>query len=451
MEELVVERSRGEDRRSPISRVRAEPITAIANRGFIRWSTGIGEVDRVLGGGIVKGSTILVSGEPGIGKSTLMLQTLYASLNAHAGDDLALYVAAEESVEQVALRAERLKISSPSIMVLTDTDVTAVCEEIERIKPLLVIVDSIQAMVHPELSSAAGSISQVRECASQLVRLAKGTGTSIIMIGHVTKEGVIAGPKVLEHIVDTVLYMEGDRNYALRILRATKNRFGPIGEVGIFRMTGDGLEPVANPSEHLLSGLHTEASGSAIAAVIEGKRPLLLEVQALVAPTYFGVPRRLVTGMDYNRACMLIAVLERRADIRLGDQDVYINVAGGMRVSEPALDLPAAMAMASSRYDVVIPRDVAMFGEVGLGGEVRPVSLPEQRLSEMARLGFKTCFGPIYADELRFSSLDGVKYVAVRHINEAISKLLGLSGAEQPEGRKATPKSHRVSPDVEEE
>ncbi|MCS7254138.1 MAG: DNA repair protein RadA [Armatimonadota bacterium] len=428
VEELVG--SASDERKLDITlRQKAEPITAIVKRGFVRERSGIDEIDRVLGGGVVRGSTVLLGGEPGIGKSTLMLQMLHSFLSIDK-ERSALYVAAEESIEQIAMRADRLKVASPSIMILPDTDVTLVCEEIERLKPSIVVVDSIQAMVHPELVSAAGSVSQVRECASELVRMAKVTGTSIFMIGHVTKEGVIAGPKVLEHMIDTVLYMEGDQHYALRLLRVTKNRFGPVGEVGLFKMTEDGLEPVTNPSEYLLSGSQVETSGNMAAAVIEGKRPLLLEVQALVAPTYFGAPRRLVTGMDYNRACILIAVLERRADVRLGDQDVYINVAGGIRVTESALDLPAALAIASSRYDVVIPRGVAAFGEVGLGGEVRPVPLPERRLLEMERLGFKTCFGPLYPNGGRFGGeLKGLSYIAVRQVGEAISKLLGLGSS----------------------
>lgn len=412
----------------------AEPISAIAAKGFKRQPSGIEEVDRVLGGGIVKGSTVLVGGEPGIGKSTLMLQLLNSFVSVGRGR-IALYVAAEESVEQIAMRASRLNAVSPSIMVLADTDVTFVCEEIERLTPSIVVIDSIQAMLHPDLVSGAGSISQIRGCASELVRIAKATGASIFMVGHVTKEGVIAGPKVLEHMVDTVLYMEGDQHYVLRILRVTKNRFGPVGEVGLFRMTESGLEPVANPSEYLLSGI--EVSGSIAAAVIEGKRPIVLEVQALVSPTYFGTPRRLVTGMDYNRACMLIAALEKRVGVRLGDQDVYINVAGGIRVSEPALDLPAALAVASSRYDVVIPKGVAAFGEIGLGGEVRPVPLPEKRLLELARLGFKVCFGPPYSEGVHIGGeLSGLKYIPVHQVGEATSKLLGLNSSDEGQRRR---------------
>ncbi len=434
--EELVEGIPEERKLTAVPRQGAEPLSAIAAKEFSRQPSGIEEVDRVLGGGIVRGSTVLLGGEPGIGKSTLMLQLLNSFVSAERGR-VALYVAAEESVEQIAMRANRLKAASPSIMVLSDTDVTFVCEEIERLTPSIVAVDSIQAMSHPDLVSAAGSVSQIRECASELVRTAKATGTSIFMVGHVTKEGVIAGPRVLEHMVDTVLYMEGDQHYVLRILRVTKNRFGPVGEVGLFRMAESGLEPVADPSEYLLSNI--EVSGSIAAAVIEGKRPLVLEVQALVAPTYFGTPRRLVTGMDYNRACMLIAALERRVGVRLGDQDVYINVAGGIRVSEPALDLPAALAIASSRYDVVIPKGVAAFGEIGLGGEVRPVHLPERRLLELARLGFKVCFGPPYSGLERMKGeLKGLKYIAVHQVGEATSKLLGLDSS--GEGR---PRRHK--------
>ncbi|MFA4044523.1 MAG: hypothetical protein HZRFUVUK_001315 [Candidatus Fervidibacterota bacterium] len=422
VEEIVGEvKAKPEGRRKTIST--AEPLGEIALRKLNRIPIGIDEVDRVLGGGVVPGSAILVGGEPGIGKSTLMLQVLDSATSD--GKHKAVYVAAEESMEQIALRAERLGISSSTIFVLSDVDVTLVCEEIERLKPLVVAVDSIQAMLHPDLASAPGSVSQVRECTSLLVRTAKDVGTSIFLVGHVTKEGLIAGPKVLEHIVDTVLYLEGDQNYALRVLRAVKNRFGPVGEIGVFKMSEGGLEPVPNPSEHLLSRTSVDVSGSVVGAVIEGRRPLLLEIQALVAPTYFGAPRRLVTGMDYNRACMLIAVLERRTRIRLSDQDVYVNVAGGIRVSEPAIDLPTAIAIASSRYDAIIPKDVAAFGEVGLGGEVRPVPLPERRLRELSKLGFRKCFGPVYAEGLR---VDGeMEYVPVRHVTDVISMLIKLN------------------------
>ncbi|MFA4015482.1 MAG: hypothetical protein RUDDFDWM_000565 [Candidatus Fervidibacterota bacterium] len=419
VEEIVGE-AKAEKRREREAVCVAEPLGEIALKKLNRILIGIDEVDRVLGGGVVRGSAILVGGEPGIGKSTLMLQVLNSATSD--GKHRAVYVAAEESMEQIALRAERLGISSSNIFVLSDVDVTLVCEEIERLKPLVVAVDSIQAMLHPDLASAPGSVSQVRECASLLVRTAKGIGTSIFLVGHVTKEGLIAGPKVLEHIVDAVLYLEGDQNYALRILRAVKNRFGPVGEIGVFKMSEGGLEPIPNPSEHLLSHSSVNVSGSVVGAVIEGRRPLLLEIQALVAPTYFGAPRRLVTGMDYNRACMLIAVLERRTRIRLSDQDVYVNVAGGIRVSEPAIDLPAAIAIASSRYDAIIPKDMAAFGEVGLGGEVRPVPLPERRLKELSKLGFKKCLGPAYAEGLR---IDGeIEYVPVKHVTDAISMLI---------------------------
>ncbi|HID07656.1 MAG TPA: DNA repair protein RadA, partial [Armatimonadetes bacterium] len=346
------------------------------------------------------------------------------------GERTTLYITAEESLEQLALRAQRLGAESPQLMVLADTNVFAACEQIEKLQPLVVVVDSIQAMVHPDLSSSPGSVSQIRECTAVLVRVAKEQGIPLFLVGHVTKEGIIAGPKVLEHMVDTVLYMEGDAHYALRIIRATKNRFGPAGEVGVFKMTEGGLECVSEPSEYLLSELNEPVAGNVIAAVVEGKRPLLLEVQALVAPTYFGTPRRVVTGADYNRVSVIIAVLERRAHVRLGDKDVYVNVAGGMRVAEPAMDLPIALAIASSRYDRPLPRDIAVFGEVGLGGEVRSVASPEQRFHEMMKLGFKLCVGPKYRDTSWKSRGGGrIKYLAVQNVHEAIKAVLQVNPA----------------------
>jgi len=382
---------------------------------------GIQELDRVLGGGLVVGSSILLGGDPGIGKTTLSFQI--ASRIVELGLKV-LYVSGEESLKQLYLRRTRLGLKG-NFPVLQTNRLDDILNAIEGESYSLVIVDSIQAIFNSRMPMASGSVGQIKDTSSRLIREMKARDIAHILIGHVTKEGLIAGPKILEHMVDTVLYFEGERVLPYRILRATKNRFGPVGEIGVFKMSEGGLEPVPNPSEHLLSRTSVDVSGSVVGAVIEGRRPLLLEIQALVAPTYFGAPRRLVTGMDYNRACMLIAVLERRTRIRLSDQDVYVNVAGGIRVSEPAIDLPTAIAIASSRYDAIIPKDVAAFGEVGLGGEVRPVPLPERRLRELSKLGFRKCFGPVYAEGLR---VDGeMEYVPVRHVTDAISMLIKLN------------------------
>ncbi len=365
--------------------------TQLKRRPLQRLSTGFQELDRVLGGGMVPGSVAILSGEPGIGKSTLLLQV--AGIMAKR-NQTTLYVTGEESLEQIALRIDRLGVEDERLLVLAETDVTAIGAVMEEVKPSLAVVDSIQAAYHPLLASSPGSVSQVRESAAYLLRIAKRLGIALFLVGHVTKEGFLAGPKVLEHIVDAVLYLEGEANYTLRLVRATKNRFGPTGEVGVFQLSEDGLIEVPNPSEWLLSQRNEPVAGTVVAAIMEGHRPLLVEVQALVTPNPFGMPRRVVTGVDIGRVLMLLAILERHLRSRFSDRDVFVNIAGGLRVTEPAIDLPVALAILSSRFDVPIPKDVAAFGELGLTGEVRPVPQSDVRVKEAKRLGFVRCIGP---------------------------------------------------------
>ncbi|MFN3421747.1 MAG: DNA repair protein RadA, partial [Armatimonadota bacterium] len=301
----------------------------------------------------------------------------------------------EESLEQIALRIDRLGVEDERLFVLAETDVTAIGAVMEEVRPSLAVVDSIQAAYHPLLASSPGSVSQVRESAAYLLRIAKRLGVALFLVGHVTKEGFLAGPKVLEHIVDAVLYLEGEANYTLRLVRATKNRFGPTGEVGVFQLSEDGLTEIPNPSEWLLSQRNEPVAGTVVAAIMEGHRPLLVEVQALVTPNPFGMPRRVVTGVDIGRVLMLLAILERHLHCRFSDRDVFVNIAGGLRVTEPAIDLPVALAILSSRFDVPIPKDVAAFGELGLTGEVRPVPQSDVRVKEAKRLGFVRCIGPL--------------------------------------------------------
>ncbi len=374
-----------------IPEVQPLPATHLRRRPLHRLSSGIGELDRVLGGGLVPGSVAILSGEPGIGKSTLLLQI--AGIMAKQ-KQRTLYVTGEESPEQVALRVERLGVEDEGLFVLAETDVTAIGAAMERLQPTMTVVDSIQAAYHPLLSSSPGSVSQVRESAAYLLRIAKRLGITLFLVGHVTKEGFLAGPKVMEHMVDAVLYLEGEAGYALRLVRATKNRFGPTGEVGVFRLDERGLEEVTNPSEWLLAQRNEPAAGTTVAVVMEGRRPLLVEVQALVSSNPFGMPRRVVTGLDFGRVLMLLAVLERHLRCRFSDRDVFVNIVGGLRVTEPAIDLPVALAVLSSRFDVPLPSDLAAFGEIGLTGEIRPVPQGEVRVREAKRLGFARCFGP---------------------------------------------------------
>lgn len=350
-----------------------------------RTSTGVSELDRVLGGGIVEGALMLLGGDPGIGKSTLLLQVC-----AHLAQNgsRVLYISGEESAKQIKLRARRLGISADTLFVLAENGMDAIEEKLGSIQPDYAVVDSIQTVYRPEMASAPGSVSQIRESASLLMRLAKTSGTAIFLVGHVTKEGAIAGPRILEHMVDVVLYFEGDRQHEYRLLRAVKNRFGSVNELGVFQMTQEGMQPVENPSEQLLSLRAKGASGSVVFCGMEGSRPMLVDLQALCAQTYYGTPRRTVNGMDQGRIALLLAVLEKRAGQKLYNQDVYVNVAGGMELSEPAADLAVMAAVASSLQDKPLPGDWVVMGEVGLAGEVRAIPQAERRLHECARLGF---------------------------------------------------------------
>ena len=386
-----------------------------------RISTGNNEFDRVLGGGIVLGSLVLISGDPGIGKSTILLQ-----ICEHLGKNLkVLYVSGEESANQIKMRANRLGVTTDNLFILTQTDVSIVVEAIKNEKPDLVIVDSIQTMVYEEVASSAGSVTQVRECTNIFMHTAKGLGIPIIVVGHVNKDGAIAGPKVLEHIVDTVLYFEGEKNYSYRILRGVKNRFGSTNEIGVFEMTGEGLKEVLNPSLMMISGRPKNTSGTCVACVMEGSRPILAEVQGLVCATGFGTPRRMSTGFDYNRMSMLLAVLEKRAGYFFNNMDAYINVVGGLRLDEPAADLTVALALVSSLKDKAVGDKILAFGEVGLAGEIRAVSNCEQRVSEAYRLGFEKCIIPFH----NYKSLPkevkvNMDIVPVRNIRDAFSALV---------------------------
>lgn len=399
----------------------AEPVSLsqVDAADEARISTGMDELDRVLGGGIVGGSLILVGGDPGIGKSTILLQVCR---NLAADGRSVLYISGEESLRQIKLRANRMGEFAGDLKFLCETSLKTIQDIIERNRPEIVVIDSIQTMYSEDGTSAPGSVSQVREATAVLMNLAKGLGISIFIVGHVTKEGVVAGPRVLEHMVDTVLYFEGDRSATYRILRGVKNRFGSTNEIGVFEMTQMGLSEVENPSEFMLSGKPKDASGSVVACLMEGTRPILLEVQALVCRSNFGMPRRTAAGADYNRVNLLMAVLEKRAGIHLGDQDAYVNIAGGMRISEPAIDLAIVMALASSFRNSAIDEKTVIFGEVGLAGEVRSVSSAEQRVREAAKLGFRRCILP-KSCVAKLGDLSGIEVVGVANVSEAIELL----------------------------
>lgn len=367
-----------------------KPLSSYVGQEANRTSTGYLELDRVLGGGLVKGSLILLGGEPGIGKSTLILQLC----EKVQGEGKVLYVSGEESAEQIKLRADRLDVKNNDLMFLGETDIDVIKDAIADMKPKLVIIDSIQTMYSDEITAAAGSVSQVREITAQIMRMCKAQQITTIIIGHVTKEGNIAGPRVLEHMVDTVLYLEGERYNTYRILRAVKNRFGSTNEIGMFEMRQEGMCEVTNPSDILITEREDNPSGSCILASVEGTRPILVEIQALTSQTVFGLPKRTANGFDYNRLAVLIAVLEKKAGLSLGNQDVYLNVAGGMKISEPAADLGIIATVASSYKNVPISQSTVVMGEVGLTGEVRRINLIEKRLKEAEKLGFKTCIIP---------------------------------------------------------
>lgn len=412
--------SRSKSGKSAIYSAKALKLKEIDSSIEKRISTGVSEFDRVLGGGIVEGSLVLLSGDPGIGKSTILLQ-----ICEHLGKAKSiLYVSGEESASQIKLRAARLGVTTDKLCILAQTDIGIIVETIKTDKPDIVIIDSIQTMVYDEISSTAGSITQVRECTNILMHLAKSTETPIFVVGHVNKDGAIAGPKVLEHIVDTVLYFEGERNYSYRILRNVKNRFGSTNEIGVFEMKQDGLQEVENPSMLMLSGRPKNVSGSCIACVIEGSRPILAEVQGLVTATGFGTPRRMSTGFDYNRMAMILAVLEKRAGYYFNSMDTYINVIGGLRLDEPAADLTVAMALVSSLKDIVVKDNIIAFGEIGLAGEIRAVNNCEQRIAESIRLGFDKCIIPFHNYKSLSKSLKtSADIIPVRTIREAFNAL----------------------------
>ena len=374
------------------------------------------ELDRVLGGGIVPGSLILVGGDPGIGKSTLLLQVCQ---NLTREKRKVLYISGEESLRQIKLRAQRMGKFTDNLLLLCETNLELIKGVIEREKPEVVVIDSIQTMYSEEVGSAPGSVSQVREATNTLMQLAKGLNITIFIVGHVTKEGTVAGPRVLEHMVDTVLYFEGDRHASYRILRGVKNRFGSTNEIGVFEMRQNGLTEVKNPSEFMLNGRLEDSSGSVVACSMEGTRPILLEIQALVCESNFGMPRRTAAGTDYNRVNLLMAVLEKRIGYRLSNYDAYVNIAGGIKINEPALDLGIVMAIVSSYKNHPVEEGTIIFGEVGLNGEVRAVSMPEQRVAEAKKLGFAKCIMPTVSVE-SVKNIKGIQIVGVKNLNEAM-------------------------------
>ncbi len=400
---------------SPRTISSAKRLSEIDINNEHRYKTGLTELDRVLGGGIVKGSLILISGEPGIGKSTILLQIcqfLGSSLDI-------LYVSGEESARQIKLRANRLNVDTDGLKILTETDVQLVSENIIATKPNLVMIDSIQTMNHPEISSSTGSITQVRECTNVLMRTAKTLDIPMIIVGHVNKDGAIAGPKVLEHIVDAVLYFEGDRQMSYRILRAAKNRYGSTNEIGVFDMSGSGLKQVENPSQVMLEGRPSNSSGTCVTAVMEGTRPLLAEIQGLATTSGYGTPRRMSTGYDYSRVAMILAVLEKRAGYYFSNLDSYVNVVGGLRLDEPSVDLAVAVSLISSLKDKPVAEDVIVFGEIGLAGELRSVSHCDARISEAQRLGFKRVVMPYYAMKNLAGKYDSMEIIGVKTVREA--------------------------------
>lgn len=406
----------GKAKSAPVGMSRnPQKLREVDTDGEIRFSTGMGELNRVLGGGAVAGSLVLVGGAPGIGKSTLLLQIC----NSLCMGRSVLYVSGEESERQLKLRAQRLGVAPQELLILSETRLSQILESVEDTKPDILIVDSIQTMYHEENESSPGSVSQVKDCTMTLMQLAKQNGITVFVVGHINKDGNIAGPKVLEHMVDCVLYFEGDPNSSYRLLRAAKNRFGSTNEIGVFEMGDSGLIEVPNPSQMLLEGRPEGASGTCVACVMEGTRPILAEVQALVSKTTFNVPRRTADGFDFNRAALLLAVAEKRGGMKLNVFDAYINVIGGLRLDEPGADLPVVLAVASSYRDAVIPDDLVAIGEVGLTGEIRSVSHMNQRLAEVARLGFKKCIIPKNGSDKLEIPKDLMVY-RVRNLREAI-------------------------------
>ena len=423
-EPVQVTRPSGKNsRQGGIAATAAKPqqLKEIRTQENSRTSTGMQELDRVLGGGIVSGSMVLVGGDPGIGKSTILLQVCR---NLTAAGKRVLYISGEESLQQIRMRADRMGEFSDNLFLLCETSLDSIREAIETTKPDMAVIDSIQTMYNDAVSSAPGSVSQVRESTGVLMQIAKGSGITIFIVGHVTKEGVVAGPRVLEHMVDTVLYFEGDRNASYRILRSVKNRFGSTNEIGVFEMCGEGLKEVPNPSEYMLEGKPENASGSVVACSMEGTRPILIEIQALVCPSNLAFPRRTADGADLNRVNLLIAVLEKRLGLHLSQCDAYVNIAGGMRLREPAVDLGIVTALLSSYKDLVISDRTIIFGEVGLSGEVRAVSMAKQRVMEAKKLGFETVIMP-EVSRRSVGRVDGIQINGVRTVKDLYALLMG--------------------------
>lgn len=424
VEEIVDKKSAGKIKRTSDIEAKGIPLSQIEMTWNERFSTEIKELDRVLGGGIVRGSLVLVGGDPGIGKSTLLLQVCR---NLARQNISVLYISGEESLQQIKIRAQRIGTFQDALNLLCETNLDVIKTVIDREKPQVVIIDSIQTMYQEEISSAPGSVSQVREATAAFMQIAKGMDITIFIVGHVTKEGVVAGPRVLEHMVDTVLYFEGDRHASYRILRGVKNRFGSTNEIGVFEMRQEGLAEVENPSEYMLTGKPEGASGSVVTCSMEGTRPILMEVQALVCHSSFGIPRRTAAGTDFNRVNLLMAVLEKRLGLKLGDCDAYINIAGGIKMNEPAIDLGIVLAVMSSYKDCPIDEKTICFGEVGLSGEVRAVSMAEQRVLEAKKLGFETCILPLVCMEAggeAFRRMSGVKLIGIRSVKDALDYIL---------------------------
>lgn len=405
-------------RDAPAGFARPRPLGEVETTNELRFETGMSELDRVLGGGAVRGSLVLVGGAPGIGKSTLMLQ-ICDNLCRFAN---VLYVSGEESERQIKLRAERLRVRGEGLYLLAETNLENILEAVEELRPDILIVDSIQTLYNGDLTTSPGSVGQVKDCTLALMNVAKGMGITVFVIGHVNKEGSIAGPKVLEHMVDCVLYFEGEQQTTYRILRAAKNRFGATNEIGVFEMADTGLSEVPNPSEMLLAGRPTDTPGTCVTCAMEGARPVLAEVQALLTPTSFNMPRRMVSGVDFNRTMLLLAVLEKRGGLLVNSCDAYVNVIGGLELEEPAVDLATVMALASSFRDKPVPGDLAAVGEVGLTGEIRAVSAMNQRLSEIHRLGFAKCLMP--ARSAKVVAPEGLQLIKVRNIREALAAIL---------------------------
>ena len=409
--------SKGTAAKNTVREAEVVTLSSVSTDQEDRMQTEIEELDRVLGGGVVPGSLVLVGGDPGIGKSTLLLQV--CKRLSDQGRKV-LYISGEESLKQIKLRANRMGTFSDHLLLLCETNLETIRQVIEREHPAVAVIDSIQTMYSEEVTAAPGSVSQLREATNTLMQIAKGLNITIFIVGHVTKEGTVAGPRVLEHMVDTVLYFEGDRHASYRILRGVKNRFGSTNEIGVFEMRETGLEEVPNPSEYMLNGRPEDASGSVVACSMEGTRPILMEIQALVCRSNFGMPRRTAAGTDYNRVNLLMAVLEKRVGLPLSNYDAYINIAGGIRMNEPAIDLGIVMAIVSSYKNQSISPGTIVFGEVGLSGEVRAVSMPEQRVAEARKLGFKTCIMPQVSKDM-LKKIEGIEVIGVKSVNQAMN------------------------------